>query len=84
MNTAKEAASRTINVRVPMAVYQQLEELAKATTRSKSFVTVEALTSYLDAHRWQIKEIEAGLAEADGGDFASPAQVKEVFAKYGA
>jgi len=37
-----ELPSRTINVRLPMALYQQLESLAKATARTKSFVTVEA------------------------------------------
>ena len=37
-----ESPSRTINVRLPMALYQQLASLAKATARTKSFVTVEA------------------------------------------
>lgn len=81
---SSEAPTRTINVRVPVSVYNQLETLAKSTARTKSFVTVEALTSYLAAQSWQVQDIEAGMADADNGDFASDAQVSAVFAKYGA
>jgi predicted transcriptional regulator len=82
--TPKESPTRTINVRVPVNVYQQLENLAKATARTKSFVTLEALSSYLESQSWQISDIEAGIGEADNGDFATDAQVNSVFAKYGA
>lgn len=80
----KDTPTRTINVRVPVGVYQQLEDLAAATARTKSFVTLEALSSYLDAQSWQVKDIEAGIADADKGDFATDAQVNTVYAKYGA
>jgi RHH-type transcriptional regulator, rel operon repressor / antitoxin RelB len=78
------AQTRTINVRVPISVFDQLEELAKATARTKSFVTVEALSSYLDAQSWQIREVMAGLEEAERGEFATDEEVNAVFAKYGA
>jgi RHH-type transcriptional regulator, rel operon repressor / antitoxin RelB len=78
------AQTRTINVRVPITVFDQLEELAKATARTKSFVTVEALSRYLDAQSWQIREVMAGLEEADRGEFATEEEVNAVFAKYGA
>ncbi len=81
---SNEALTRTINVRVPVSVYDQLEDLAKSTARTKSFVTVEALSNYLAAQSWQVKEIKAGLADADLGDFATDDQVNAVFAKYGA
>ena len=90
MSTATPASSpkpgltRTINVRVPETVYRQLESLAAATARTKSFVTVEALSSYLELHSWQVQDIEAGMADADKGDFAPDAEVNAVFAKYGA
>lgn len=83
-STLKEASTRTINVRVPAGVYQQLEALAKATARTKSFVTLEALSCYLETQSWQVKDIEAGLVDAESGDFATDAQVNAVFAKYGA
>jgi RHH-type rel operon transcriptional repressor/antitoxin RelB len=82
--SSSEAPTRTINVRVPASVYDQLEDLAKSTARTKSFVTVEALSSYLATQSWQVKEITAGIADADRGDFATNDQVNAVFAKYGA
>jgi RHH-type rel operon transcriptional repressor/antitoxin RelB len=81
---SSESPTRTINVRVPASVYDQLEDLAKSTARTKSFVTVEALSSYLASQSWQVKEITAGIADADRGDFATNEQVNAVFAKYGA
>lgn len=80
----KDTPTRTINVRIPVGVYQQLEDLATATARTKSFVALEALSSYLDTQSWQVKDIEAGVADADKGDFATDVQVNAVFAKYGA
>ena len=76
--------TRTINVRVPVDVFDQLERLAEATSRTKSFVTVEALSSYLDSQAWQIREVTEALAEADRGEFATDAEVNAIFAKYGA
>jgi RHH-type transcriptional regulator, rel operon repressor / antitoxin RelB len=74
----------TINVRVPVSVFDQLDELANATSRTKSFVTVEALSTYLEAEAWQIREVTEAIAEADRLDFASDDEVNAVFAKYGA
>ncbi len=80
----KDAPTRTITVRVPMNLYERLEKLAKATARTKSFVTLEALSTYLEAQSWQVQDIEAGLIEAEAGEFADDAEVSTVFAKYGA
>jgi predicted transcriptional regulator len=76
--------ARTINVRVPEALYNQIEELAKATARTKSFLAIDALTHYVQSESWQIRDIHEGIKEADSGEFATDEQVKAVFAKYGA
>ena len=76
--------ARTINVRLPEALYNQIEELAKATARSKSFLTIDALTNYVQSESWQISDIQKGIKEADADEFASDKQVKAVFVKYGA
>ena len=47
-------------------------------------MTLEALTSYLQAQSWQVADIQSGLAEAERGDFASDAEVDTAMAKYGA
>lgn len=77
-------AAKTINVRVPEALYSQLEALAKATARSKSFLTIEALQGYMRSESWQVQDIREGIAEADAGQFSSAEEVGAVFAKYGA
>ena len=76
--------ARTINVRLPEALYNQIEELAKATARSKSFLTIDALTNYVQSESWQISDIQKGIKEADADEFATDKQVKAVFVKYGA
>ena len=76
--------ARTINVRLPEALYEQIEELAKATARTKSFLAIDALTNYVKSESWQIRDIHEGIKEADAGEFATDEQVKAVFAKYGA
>lgn len=39
-------------------------------------------TDHVRRQEWQIAEIEAGLAEADRGEFASDQELAAVFAKY--
>lgn len=77
-------AARTINVRLPEALYDQIEALAKATARTKSFLAIDALTHYVESESSQIHDIHEGIKEADAGEFASDEQVKAVFDKYGA
>ena len=76
--------AKTINVRLPEALYIQIEELAAATARTKSFLAIDALTQYVQSEAWQIRDIHEGIKEADAGEFATDQQVKAVFAKYGA
>lgn len=76
-------STKTINVRLPEALYDQIEELAKATARTKSYLAIDALTNYVQDQAWQISDIHAGIAEANAGDFATDQQVKAVFSKYG-
>lgn len=76
--------ARTINVRLPEALYNQIEELAKATARSKSFLAIDALTHYVQTESWQIQDIRESIKEADAAKFATDEQVKAVFGKYGA
>jgi predicted transcriptional regulator len=76
--------AKTINVRLPEALYNQIEALSKATARTKSFLTVDALTHYVQQESWQIRDIHQGVQEADAGNFATDTEVAAVFAKYGA
>ena len=73
-----------MTIRVDRKIKQRLEKLAGATARTKSFLAAEAIRAYLDLNEWQIKEIKAGLHEANAGEFANEAEVEAVFAKWGA
>ena len=58
-----KAASLT--VRVKPATRTRLDNLARVTRRSKSYVIEEALEQYLDVNEWQIKGIQDALLEAE-------------------
>lgn len=76
-------AAKKISVRLPEALYNQIEALSKATARTKSFLAVDALTNYVQSESWQIHGIHEGIKEADAGEFATENQVKAIFAEYG-
>lgn len=60
-------SSALISVRVPAAVAQRLENLAKSVERSKSYLAAEAIEEYLDIHEWQVQAIQEGLKEIEQG-----------------
>ena len=45
----------TMTIRLDHKLKQQLDQLAKATSRSKSFLAVEALRDFVDNNQWQIQ-----------------------------
>lgn len=71
-----------LTLRVPADVKDQLDKLAEATHRSKSWLAGEAIKRYLELEAWQIGEISLALKEADAGDFASESEVAAVVGKY--
>ena len=72
----------TMTIRLNTDLKQQLDQLAKATNRSKSYLAVEALRDFVEVNQWQIQEITDALKEADDGDFASEAEVNKVISKW--
>ncbi len=55
----------TLSVRIAPKSRDQLEDLALATGRSKSFLAAEAIEQYLVLHAWQVKAIEKSLKKAN-------------------
>lgn len=74
--------SATLTLRVPMELKDQLDKLAEATHRTKSYLAGEAIRKYLDLEAWQVGEIQQALKEADEGDFASADDVAAIMKKY--
>ena len=74
--------TNTVTIRLEETTKNKLEKLADATHRSRSFLAAEAIKAYVDSNEWQINEIQAAIAEADAGDFASDAEVQAVIDKW--
>ena len=72
----------TMTIRLNIELKQQLDRLAKATSRSKSFLAAEAFRDFIEINEWQIREISDAIKEADDGDFASDEEVNKVYSKW--
>ncbi|SFN45065.1 Predicted transcriptional regulator [Formivibrio citricus] len=69
-------------MRLPDDLSAQLNALAKATGRSKSFLAGQANRDYIEREAWQIGQITQALQKADAGDFASETEVSAISAKW--
>lgn len=57
----------------------ELDRVAEARGRDRATLIDEAIAAWLDLQAWQAAEIEAGLKEAEAGDFATAAEVEAAF-----
>ncbi len=71
----------TVTVRIDPDTKSALDTIAAALDRDRSFVVNEALSVYVETHRWQVEHIRRGLREADAGKFVSGARVKKVLGR---
>ncbi|MDR1167624.1 MAG: ribbon-helix-helix protein, CopG family [Heliobacteriaceae bacterium] len=69
-------ASEQFSLRIPQNTKSKLEELAKATGRSKSYLAVEAIDKYLEHEAWMIRAVQEGLKAADNGELVPLEEVK--------
>lgn len=74
--------SSTMTIRIEDETKARLDQLAESTNRSRSFLAAEAIRDYVQLHEWQVSETRKAIDEADRGEFASDAQVKEFFADW--
>lgn len=74
--------SAPFTVRLDESALAALDRLAEKTERSRNWLVARALDDYLALNSWQIGKIEAGLAAADRGDFASDEEVARVRARF--
>ena len=69
-------------MRLPDELSDQLDALAAATDRSKSFLAGQAIRDFIERESWQIAEITQAIHEADAGEFASDDELNAVSAKW--
>ncbi|MFN7022978.1 MAG: CopG family ribbon-helix-helix protein [Pseudorhizobium sp.] len=69
-------------IRVPDDVADRLNQIAQKLDRSRSYMAAQAIEDFVSREEWQLSEIEAGIADADRGEFASDEDVARVAGKY--
>ena len=69
-------------VRLADDVTEKLDALAVKLDRSRSYVAAQAIADYVAREAWQLAEIQAGLDDAERGDFATDAELAAVTSKY--
>ena len=54
-------SSTTVTIRINATVKRRLENLAKSTGRSRSYLAAEAIGEFVDANEWQIAGIKQAI-----------------------
>jgi predicted transcriptional regulator len=62
-----KSETQAVSFRIRSEKVAELERLAKATDRPRSWHIEQALDSYLEVQTWQIAQIEKSMAEMDAG-----------------
>jgi len=75
-------AKHGVSLRIDDEKIKQLDRLAEASKRYRTFIINEAIEAYLDVNKWQMEHIKAAIAQADRGDFAPAADVEKVLKKW--
>lgn len=73
----------TVTTRIDEETQSRLDQLAKATNRSRSWLVADAIRRYVEEEGWQVVAIEEGARQAEAGDFATEDEVKAAFAEWG-
>ena len=71
-------------VRLNDTTLTALDHLVEKTERSRNWLISRAVEDYVASNAWQIEKIEAGIAAADTGDFASDHDIARVLSKFSA
>ncbi len=81
----QQAHTVTLSVRIPQKMQEQLDELSEATGRTRSFLTSEAIESYLSIQAWQVSGIKKAVKKADqkGTRFVEHEAVKKWLNSWG-
>lgn len=70
-----------VTLRLDTDTRKRLDQLAKMTERSRAALAAEAVKQFVELNEWQIKAIQAGVAQADKGQFIDHAKLKAKWEK---
>jgi predicted transcriptional regulator len=74
--------SAAFTVRLNETTLGALDQLAEKTERSRNWLVTKAIEDYIALNAWQVARIEAGIAAADRGEFASDSELARVRKKF--
>lgn len=72
----------SITVKLSTDTAARFDRLTDKLARPTDSVAAEAIEAFVSREEWQLAEIEAGLTEADRGDFATEDEVKAVLSRF--
>lgn len=78
-----DISSRSLSFRVAEDVATELETLAEATARPRSWLLEQALQQYLERQRWQIGHMQAGIRDLDAGNTVPHEDVTDWLGSWG-
>jgi predicted transcriptional regulator len=68
-------------IRLEASTLNALDNLAGKTERSRNWLVSRAVEDFISLNAWQLDKIEAGIAQANRGQFASDEEVEAVLAR---
>jgi predicted transcriptional regulator len=74
--------SETVTIKLEDKAGRALRRLAELTGRSVDDLMNQAILDHLELQEWQRQKIEAGIAAADGHEFATEEELARVASKY--
>jgi predicted transcriptional regulator len=80
--SAQEKRAVSITFKTESQKRQFLDEIAAEMDRDRSYILNEAINNYLELHRWQVKQLEKGVAVAEAGDFSTEEEIQAAIAKW--
>lgn len=72
-----------MSVRMPERLAERLENLAKATDRSKSYLAALAIEEFVAIQEWQVQAIQEGISEAEAGKLVGHDKALKELKKWG-
>ena len=74
---------KATTIRIDDETLGRVDGLAKALSRSRSWIINQAIDRFLDYEEWYAKEVKDGLAEVERGETATYEEVVAKFRKWG-
>ena len=76
-------ANVPLSLRIDSEIKERIEDEAKQTDRSSSYIVVQAIKQYLDKQSYRKSALDDAIKKADEGEFISQELMREWFASLG-